>query len=415
MDRRRLFALVLLGASTLTFAATATTTKIGDWKVNDRTVHVVATTKIDETKAKAIVGAVVEVKGTLRTDGTVDATTIEVKAATGGGTTPPSFVELMGKVTTLPNSERLVGEWKVDDKVVRVSAHTAINREKGKVAVGATVKVKGVQTGTNPIEAFYIEVVTPAAAASFATFAQTVAVNASNYTADATSESIVAIFGAGLARTTQAATTQPLPLELGGVSVDIDGAPAGLFFVSPTQLNVLVPAGLQPGKAQISNELNDQVIALGTLNVEEVAPSLFTANANGAGVPSGVALRVKSNGQQSYESFVSFATGKAAPVAIVRRSGENVYLLLFGVGVRTAPDSDGNASNGVAENVTVTIGGVSVPVLYAGRAPGFSGLDQLNLQLTSSIPAGDNLPLIVKVYDGNGNLLSSNTVTISVQ
>lgn len=393
----------------------ANNTKIGDWKINERTIHVTAQTRLDESKAKIAVGAVVEVKGTLRTDGSVDAVTIEVKASTGGGTNPPNFVELMGKITGLPNSDRLAGEWKIDDKIVRVSPRTAINREKGAVAVGATVKVKGVQIGTGPIEAFFIEVVTAATTANFAAFSQLVSVNASNYTAEATSDSIVAIFGNGMARTTSAASALPLPIELGGVSVSVDGKPAGLFFVSANQLNILVPAGLQPGKAQVAIELNDEVIALGVLTLSEIAPSLFTADASGKGIPAGVALRVKSNGQQSYEALARFESGKAVPVVITRRSGESVFLLLFGIGIRTAPDSDGNTGNGVAENVTVTIGGVNVPVSYAGRAPGFAGLDQLNIQLTSNVPAGNNLPLVVKVYDGNGNLLLANTVTISVQ
>jgi uncharacterized protein (TIGR03437 family) len=393
----------------------ANNTKVGDWKINERTIHVTAQTRIDESKARAVVGAVVEIKGTLRTDGSVDATSIEVKATTGGGTNPPNFVELMGKITALPNSDRLAGEWKIDDKVIRVSSRTAINREKGAVAVGATVKVKGVQIGTGPIEAFFIEVVTAATTAEFATFSQLVSVNASNYTPDATSDSIVAIFGNGMARTTSAASTLPLPIELGGVSVSVDGKPAGLFFVSPNQLNILVPAGLQPGKAQVAIELNDEVIALGVLTLNEVAPSLFTADASGKGIPAGVALRTKANGQQSYEALARFEGGKAVPVVITRRSGESVFLLLFGGGIRTAENTDGNAGNGVAENVTITIGGVNVPVTYAGRAPGFAGLDQLNIQLTADVPTGNNLPLVVKVYDGNGNLLAANTVTISVQ
>ena len=393
----------------------ANNTKVGDWKINERTIHVTAQTRIDESKARAIVGAVVEVKGTLRIDGSVDATTIEVKASTGGGTTPPSFVELMGKITALPNSDRLAGQWKVDDKVIRVSPRTAINREKGAVAVGATIKVKGVQIGSGPIEAFFIEVVTAATNAEFAAFSQLVSVNASDYRADSTSDSIVAIFGNGMSRTTSAAAALPLPIELGGVSVSVDGKPAGLFFVSPNQLNILVPAGLQPGKAQIAIELNDEVIALGVLTLNEVAPSLFSADASGKGTPAGVALRTKSNGQQSYEALARFEGGKAVPVVITRRNGESVFLLLFGGGIHTAENTDGNTSNGVAENVTVTISGVNVPVTFAGRAPGFAGLDQLNIQLTAAVPAGDNLPLVVKVYDGNGNLLSANTVTISVQ
>jgi uncharacterized protein (TIGR03437 family) len=388
--------------------------KVGDWNVSDRTVHVTAETKLNQERGQIAVGALVEVKGTLRTDGSVDATSIEVKSTTGGPT-PPSFVELMGKITALPNSERLVGEWKIDDKTIRVSSRTAINRERGPVALGATVKVKGLQIGTSPIDAFFIEVQASATATDFAAYTPLTSVSASSYLADSAGDSIIAAFGSGLARGTATATSLPLPIELNGVSVSVDGHPAGLFFVSPTQINYLVPAGLPPGKAQVTVEVNDEVVALGTLTINDVAPSLFTADASGKGAPAGVVLRVNANGQQSYEPLVRFEGGKAQPVTIVRRNGEAVYLLLFGAGLRAADNSDGNAANGVAENVTVTIGGVSVPVLFAGKAPGFAGLDQLNLQLTAGVPAGANLSLVLTVNDGDGNLLTANVVTISVQ
>jgi uncharacterized protein (TIGR03437 family) len=157
------------------------------------------------------------------------------------------------------------------------------------------------------------------------------------------------------------------------------------------------------------------VIAIGSLVINEVAPSLFTANASGKGIPAGVLLRVKANGQQSYEALARFEGGQALPVPIVRRDGETLFLLLFGTGLREAENSDGDATNGVAENVTVTIGGADVPVTYAGRAPNFAGLDQLNLQLSANVPAGANLTITVRVNDGAGNLLTANAVTIVVQ
>ena len=118
------------------------TNKLGDWKVGERVVHVTDKTRINQERGQAVVDATVEVKGTLRPDGSVDATVIEVKPAAA---TPPQWVEFSGKVVTLPNSEKLVGDWKVDDKTVRVSPRTFIKRERGALKVGATVKVKGVQ------------------------------------------------------------------------------------------------------------------------------------------------------------------------------------------------------------------------------------------------------------------------------
>jgi uncharacterized protein (TIGR03437 family) len=391
------------------------TNKVGDWNVSDRTIHVTALTRINQEHGQAVVGALVEVKGTLRTDGSVDAQTIEVKSTTGGGTTPPSFVELMGKITALPNTERLIGEWKVDDKTVRVSAHTRINRERGPVVVGALVKLKGVQAGNGVIEAISIEVQSAVTPTNFSTFAQLSSVSASSYQVETAGDSIIAAFGANLARATLIATSLPLPTELGGVSVFIDGKPAGLFFVSPTQINYLVPAGLQPGTAQVTFDLNDEVIAIGSLVINEVAPSLFTINASGKGLPAGVVLRVNASGQQSYEALARYEGGQAVPVPVVRHNGETLFLLLFGTGLREAEDSDGNAANGVAENVTVTVGGVNVPVTYAGRAPNFAGLDQLNLQLPANVPAGANVAITVQVSDGAGNLLTANVVTIAVQ
>jgi hypothetical protein len=71
------------------------------------------------------------------------------------------------------------------------------------------------------------------------------------------SEVIAAAFGAGLAITTQAAATIPLPTSLAGTTVSVkDGAGverfAPLFFVSPDQINYLIPEGTLPGTASVT-------------------------------------------------------------------------------------------------------------------------------------------------------------------
>ena len=59
---------------------------------------------------------------------------------------------------------------------------------------------------------------------------------------------------------------------------------------------------------------------------------------------------------------------------------------------------------------TVTINDVSVPVLYAGPQPGFTGLDQVNVAMILSL-RGSGESNVVLTVDGQ----MSNTVTINVR
>lgn len=386
---------------------------IGDWTVAGRTVHVTTGTKIEQRRGTLGVGSLVEVKGFLRSDGSVDATKITVRATTIGGG-PVTLIEFIGKITALPSTTNLTGDWAVDGRTVRVSDITRIRRHNGAVELGALVEVRGARQPDNSVDAITIEV---KPSSSFMSFAPLTSVSAGSYQADSGSESIMASFGSNLSATTQAATTLPLPTTLGGVSVLVDGQPAGLFFVSPTQINYLVPTDTASGDAQVTVMNGNSVVAQGRLSAPGVAPSLFTADASGQGLPAGLLLRVRANQQQSYEPLARFdvAQNRMVPVPITRNNGDTLYLVLFGSGFRNAPDSDGNSGNGVAENVEVTIGGLSAPVVFAGPAPGYAGLDQLNVQIPAEVTAGAQLTLVIKVSDGQGVMLRSNTVTVAIQ
>ena len=141
-------------------------------------------------------------------------------------------------------------------------------------------------------------------------------VSASSYDKEVAPNGIAAAFGLNLSRGTFGAGTLPLPTELGGVCVMVDGVPAGLFFVSPGQINYLVPAGLQAGTAMVTVEINDEVVAQGEINITENKPGFFTANAAGSGAPAGLLLRIASNGRQSYEPLARLEGDQivAAPI-----------------------------------------------------------------------------------------------------
>src|SRR5262249_49371426 len=127
---------------------------IGDWKVSGRAVKVTDKTTILQEDGKAVGGATVEVEGVLNADGSVNAQKIEVREAPK----PPDFIRFVGKITTLPNTQDLVGDWKVGDRVVHVTATTKLDQDKAKAAVGALVEVEGTLRDDKSVDATEIEV-----------------------------------------------------------------------------------------------------------------------------------------------------------------------------------------------------------------------------------------------------------------
>ncbi|MDX2034243.1 MAG: hypothetical protein SF339_26445 [Blastocatellia bacterium] len=225
------------------------------------------------------------------------------------------------------------------------------------------------------------------------------AVSAASYRAGAAPESIIAAFGPQLAAQTQAAAAMPLPTALGGVqarirdSLGVEHA-TPLFFVSPGQVNLQIPATVAIGSATIS--FNNG--AAGQLEIARVSPGLFTANADGQGVPAAVLLRVN-NGAQRYEPIARLENGRYAPLPIqLTSSTEQVFLVLFGTGLR------------YRGTVTATAGGLDAPVLFAGAAAGFAGLDQINIRLPYSLRGRGDVDVVVQA-----DRAPANTVRIRVQ
>jgi uncharacterized protein (TIGR03437 family) len=389
------------------------TGQIGLWVVSGRKVNVSSSTIIEHAERGVAVGARVEVKGAVQADSSINATKIEIKGGVGSG----SSSVLYGKIEALPAAANLIGDWKVAGRTVRVTAATIIERKYGTVAVGAFVEVYGAVQSDNSINATKIEVKQGPGGGAFMSFNPVSTVSAASYRDDNSSESIVSAFGSNMSSGVAAATTQPLPLVLGDVSVMVDGRQARLFFVSPNQINYQIPADTPSGLANVVVTSKGQVVSQGTVLVSSVALGLFTADASGQGAPAGLLLRIKANGEQVYESLARFdaTQNKLAPAPIVRRAGEQLYLILFGSGLRYAPNTDGDSANGVAESVQVTIGGINAQVIYAGIAPGFVGLDQINVRIPDSAPSNPNTLVVVKAKDVLDNLKEANPVTISLQ
>jgi uncharacterized protein (TIGR03437 family) len=219
--------------------------------------------------------------------------------------------------------------------------------------------------------------------------------------AELTSESIVAAFGAGLATTTQAATSLPLPTTLAGTRVLVrDSAgverDAPLFFVAPAQVNYLIPAGTAAGVATVVITSGDGKVSTGVVQIATVAPGLFSANASEQGVASGVALRVKADGAQTFEPIARFDQAQNRFVAVPIDLGpatDQVFLILYGTGFR---------NRSALAAMACKIGGADAEVLFAGAAPGFVGLDQSNVRLPRSLAGRGDVEIRLSV-DGKAS------------
>ncbi len=233
--------------------------------------------------------------------------------------------------------------------------------------------------------------------------------SAASFAPDAlAAESIASLFGAALSDTMQVATTTPLPTSLAGTSVKVKDSLgserlASLFFVSPTQINFLIPANASSGQSLITVVKSDATAPSGKTLISPVAPSLFAANSNGQGVAAGVALRVKGDAR-SFEPIAQFDPAQnqfiAKPIDL-GQAGEEVFLVLFGTGIR-------NLSSQTA--ATAKIGGINLPVLYAGSQNEFAGLDQINVRLLPEL-AGRGEVDVELMIDGK----AANAVRIAIR
>ncbi len=218
-------------------------------------------------------------------------------------------------------------------------------------------------------------------------------------------ESIVSAFGLGLASRTAAGTTIPLPTMLAGSRISLrDSAGvvrlAPIFFVSPSQANFQIPPGSAAGPATITITGDDGTVSSGSAEIATVAPSLFSANANGKGVAAGLTLQIRPDNTQVYRATSFFDNSKnqfiADPIDL-GSTGDQTFLLLFGSGIRFRSS---------LSNVTATVGGIPVQVYYAGPQADYVGLDQVNILLPRELAGRGNVEIALTVDNKPANILS---------
>ena len=214
--------------------------------------------------------------------------------------------------------------------------------------------------------------------------------------------SLASVLGAGLSDTTASASETPLPTELSRVSIAFTDAsgrrhPAALLFVSPAQVNYVVPFSLPLGDATM--ELTRPSGTPLRLNTKVVAihPGLFSLNR--LGLAAATVLRVSGAGQMNEDVYWVDGAGAVASRPLdLGPPGDELYLTLYGTGFQSAN----------AGNTSVTVGGESAEVLYAGPQLTFPGLDQINIRLPRTLAGRGEVEVRVLIGGQEANVVRLN-------
>lgn len=222
--------------------------------------------------------------------------------------------------------------------------------------------------------------------------------------------SIAAAFGSGFAASTVGAPGTTLPATLGGVTVNVTDSAnttraAGLFFVAPGQINLQVPAGTVAGVARVTIERAGAAALTGDVLVTPTAAGIFSAASTGQGVGLLSAVRVDSTGAQTPLAAFRYDDATQSFVALPLSLGaatDQVHLTLYATGVRRVSK---------LSDVSVTVGGETVPVTYAAAQSEYPGLDQINAGPLPRSLAGRGEVAVVVTVEGN----RANRVTVAIE
>jgi uncharacterized protein (TIGR03437 family) len=198
-------------------------------------------------------------------------------------------------------------------------------------------------------------------------------VNAATFTPGLAPGSLMAIFGSGLAG------------SKGNTTVELDGKAVRVVAVTAFQINAEVPTATAPGVHTLTVR-SDLGSMTQSVEIRDVAPAIFVL-ATGRGAV------VNQNGSLN---------GPNAPLA------RGQVLLVYATGLGAVRVS-GQLSLATAA-VTANLNGANLPVSFAGLAPGFIGLYQVNVPVPAATLPGLDLPLAIRA----GNAVST-PVNVSIQ
>ena len=163
-----------------------------------------------------------------------------------------------------------------------------------------------------------------------------------------------------------------LPVEIDGVRVTINGTAAPIYYVSPTQLNVLTSTALATGTATVEVNNNGLVSTAAKFQVQAFAPAFFL-------------------GSDGKHVMATHSDGSAVTTQSPAHPGETVWLYGTGFGPTSPTTPDGmmiTTSLPVLNTPTVTVGGSVAQVASADLTS--AGVYQIAATVPAGATSGDN-------------------------
>ncbi len=205
-------------------------------------------------------------------------------------------------------------------------------------------------------------------------------------------DSLAALFGGNLAGSTAWATLDQngqLPTGLAGARVEVNGEAASLLYVSSSQINFVVPGDVTIGTADVLvRNTATGASQSGTMLVQNTAPAVFSADGTGKGPG----------------AILNAVTYAAAPFLTVTPeiagSDQRTRLAVYATGLRYA------ASVGRQRHGTPSGNSYTLTVEYAGPAPGYFGLDQVNIVLPPDLDGAGVVSLFLTADASASNVVS---------
>jgi uncharacterized protein (TIGR03437 family) len=214
----------------------------------------------------------------------------------------------------------------------------------------------------------------------------------------------ISIYGINLATSNVSSPASSYQTTLAGTQVLLGGVPLPLQFVSSGLINAVVPFGIPiNGIQELLIAQNSAYSLPETVVVASASPAIFTQDESGQGA--GVIVIYKTNG-------TVYETSPTQPAS----AGDLLLVYCDGLGPVNPASADGAPAPSsppfatTVSPVTATVGGVPAQVQFAGLAPGYIGVYQVNVTVPSGVSPGSNVPIVLTTSG-----FSSSPATVTIQ